>query len=146
MTNETFRILLEAKNPEKGICGLTGSDAGQDLFIQWSIEVSGGRIGRRGRSVTYSAADDSGLLSAVGPRTDGSGRLAAAAHLDHESCHICRTRHRRASLHAPSGLRSSGLNLAILVLPGSTRNVLLEPNPISPWTWRKRSRCRQSTK
>ncbi len=67
MTNETFRILLEAKNPEKGICGLTGSDAGQDLFIQWSIDVSCGRIGRRGRSVTYSAANDSGLLSAVGP-------------------------------------------------------------------------------
>ena len=67
MTNETFRILLEAKNLEKGICGLTGSDAGQDLFGQWSIDVSGGRIGRRGRSVTYSAADDSGLLSSVGP-------------------------------------------------------------------------------
>ena len=48
MTNETFRILLEAKNPEKGICGLTGSDAGQDLFGQWSIDVSGGRIGRCG--------------------------------------------------------------------------------------------------
>ena len=49
------------------MCGLTGSDAGQDLFGQWSINVSGGRIGRRGRSVTYSTADDSGLLSAVGP-------------------------------------------------------------------------------
>ena len=48
MTNETFRILLEAKNPEKGICGLTGSDAGQDLFGQWSIDVSCGRIGRCG--------------------------------------------------------------------------------------------------
>jgi hypothetical protein len=61
MTNETFRILLEAKHTEKGMCELTGSDAGQDLFGQWSIDVSGGRIGRRGRSVTYSAADDNDL-------------------------------------------------------------------------------------
>ena len=42
MTNETFRILLEAKNPEKGICGLTGADAGKDLFGQWLIDVSCG--------------------------------------------------------------------------------------------------------
>ena len=42
MTNETFRILLEAKNPEKGMCGLTGSDAGQDVFGQRSIDVSCG--------------------------------------------------------------------------------------------------------
>ena len=49
------------------MCGLTGSDAGQDVFGQWSIDVSCGWIGRRGRSVTDSAADDSGLLSAVGP-------------------------------------------------------------------------------
>ncbi|THJ19820.1 MAG: hypothetical protein CAF44_014080 [Nitrospira sp. CG24D] len=109
MTNEPFRLLLEAEHPEKGLCGLTRSDAGQDVFGQWSIDVSGGRIGRRGRSVTDSAAENSGLLSAVGPPARmGSGRLAAAAHLDHESCHIRRTRHHRASLHAPTGLRPSG--------------------------------------
>lgn len=33
-------------------------DANQDLFGQWNIEVTYGRIGRRGRSVTYAAADD----------------------------------------------------------------------------------------
>ena len=48
MTKQTFRILLEAKNPEKGMCEFTGSDAGQDLFGQWSIDVSCGRIGRCG--------------------------------------------------------------------------------------------------
>lgn len=40
-------------------------DAGQDLFGQWNIEVSFGRIGRRGRSVTYSAPDDGAATSAL---------------------------------------------------------------------------------
>ena len=53
MMNETFRIRLEAKNPEKGHLRAYRIDAGQDLFGQWNIEVTYGRIGRGGRSVPY---------------------------------------------------------------------------------------------
>lgn len=49
MVNETFRIRLEAKNPEKGHLRGYRIDAGHDLFGRWSIEVTYGRIGRRGR-------------------------------------------------------------------------------------------------
>ena len=65
MKDETFRIRLEAKNPEKGHLRAYRIDAGQDLFGQWNIEVTFGRIGRRGRSVTYSAADDAGAAAIV---------------------------------------------------------------------------------
>lgn len=65
MVNETFRIRLEAKNPEKGHLRAYRIDAGQDLFGQWNIEVTYGRIGRRGRSVTYSAADDAAAAAIV---------------------------------------------------------------------------------
>lgn len=58
MMNETFHIKLEAKNPEKGNFRAYEIDAGPDLLGQWHIEVRYGRIGRRGRLVTYSAADD----------------------------------------------------------------------------------------
>jgi hypothetical protein len=52
-----FHIKLEARNPEKGHLRAYSIDAGQDLFGQWNIEVTYGRIGRRGRSVIYSASD-----------------------------------------------------------------------------------------
>ena len=65
MTDETFRIRLEAKNPEKGHLRAYRIDAGHDLFGRWSIEVTYGRIGRRGRSVTYSAADDAAAAAIV---------------------------------------------------------------------------------
>lgn len=48
MVNETFRIRLEAKNPEKGHLRAYRIDAEQDLLGQWNIEVTFGRIGRRG--------------------------------------------------------------------------------------------------
>ncbi len=56
--DQNFHIKLEARNPEKGYFRSYAIDAGQDLFGQWCIEVSFGRIGRRGRSVSYAAADD----------------------------------------------------------------------------------------
>ncbi|MGD9853154.1 MAG: WGR domain-containing protein [Nitrospirales bacterium] len=56
--NETFHIKLEAKNPKKENFRSYAIDAGPDLFGQWNIEVTFGRIGRRGRSVTYSAPND----------------------------------------------------------------------------------------
>lgn len=62
---EKFHIKLEAKNPEKGHLRAYCIDAGQDLFGQWSIEVTYGRIGRRGRSVTYSAMDDAGAAAII---------------------------------------------------------------------------------
>lgn len=65
MQKEEFHIRLEAKNPEKGHMRSYRIDAGQDLLGQWNIEVSFGRIGRRGRSVTYSAADDAGAAAIV---------------------------------------------------------------------------------
>jgi len=65
MENETFHIRLEAKNPEKGHLRAYSIDAGQDLYGQWNIEVNFGRIGRRGRSVTYSAADDATAAAIV---------------------------------------------------------------------------------
>ncbi len=58
MMDEKFHIKLEAKNPEKGNFRSYAIDAGPDLFGHWEIEVTYGRIGRRGRSVTYSAPDD----------------------------------------------------------------------------------------
>lgn len=65
MANEQFHIRLEAKNPGKGHMRSYRMDAGQDLFGQWNIEVSFGRIGRRERSVTYSAADDAAAAAIV---------------------------------------------------------------------------------
>ena len=65
MLNETFRIRLEAKNPEKGHLRAYRIDAGHDLFGRWCIEVTYGRIGRRGRSVIYSAADDAAAAAIV---------------------------------------------------------------------------------
>lgn len=62
---EQFHIRLEARNPKKGHLRAYRIDADQDLFGQWSIEVSYGRIGRRGRSVTYSAADDAAAAAII---------------------------------------------------------------------------------
>lgn len=60
-----FHIKLEAKNPEKGNFRSYAIDAGQDLFGHWAIEVSYGRIGRKGRSVTYSAPDDGAAATII---------------------------------------------------------------------------------
>ncbi|MGE0269624.1 MAG: WGR domain-containing protein [Candidatus Omnitrophota bacterium] len=63
--NENFHIKLEAKNPEKGNFRSYAIDAGPDLFGQWNIEVTYGRIGRRGRSLTYSAPDDKAAAAII---------------------------------------------------------------------------------
>ncbi|MDR4485266.1 MAG: WGR domain-containing protein [Nitrospirales bacterium] len=62
---DEFHIKLEAKNPDKGNFRAYEIDAGPDLLGQWQIEVKYGRIGRRGRSVTYSAADDAGAAAII---------------------------------------------------------------------------------
>lgn len=63
--DRTFYIRLEAKNHDKGCLRAYQIDPEHDLFGQWSIEVTYGRIVRRGRSVTYSAADDAGAAAIV---------------------------------------------------------------------------------
>jgi hypothetical protein len=63
--NGTFHIKLEARNPEKGYLRAYSFDTGQDLFGRWTVEVTYGRIGRRGRSITYSAADDGAAAAIV---------------------------------------------------------------------------------
>ncbi|MBS0155180.1 MAG: WGR domain-containing protein [Nitrospira sp.] len=65
MEVENFHIKLEARNPEKGHFRAYSIDAGQDMFGHWNIEVHFGRIGRRGRSVTYSAADDAAAAAII---------------------------------------------------------------------------------
>lgn len=62
---DEFHIKLEAKNPGKGHLRAYRIDAGQDLFGQWNIEVSYGRIGHRGRSLTYSAPDDAAAAAII---------------------------------------------------------------------------------
>ena len=65
MNIENFHIRLEARNPAKGHFRAYSIDAAQNLFGEWDIEVKFGRIGRRGRSVTYSAADDATAATIV---------------------------------------------------------------------------------
>ena len=65
MQNESFHIKMEAKNPDKGHMRSYRIDAGPDLFGQWNIEVTYGRIGQKGRSLTYSAADDAAAASII---------------------------------------------------------------------------------
>lgn len=53
--NENFHIKLEARNPEKGNFRSYKINAEKDLLGHWSIDVTYGRIGKRGRTVTYSS-------------------------------------------------------------------------------------------
>ena len=55
MMDENFHIRLEAKNPEKGNFRSYKINAEKDLFGHWFINVTYGRIGKRGRTVTYSS-------------------------------------------------------------------------------------------
>lgn len=65
MDNTNFHIRLEARNPGRGHFRAYSIEAAQNLFGEWDIEVKFGRIGRRGRSVTYSAADDATAAAIV---------------------------------------------------------------------------------
>lgn len=56
--NENFHIQMEAKNPERKNFRSYCIDARKDLFGRWVIEISYGRIGARGRKVTYSSDDE----------------------------------------------------------------------------------------
>src|SRR5947209_1849857 len=54
-----FNALLEARDPEMGRFRAYRLEAGPDLFGAWLVVVTYGRIGTPGRSVRYSAADES---------------------------------------------------------------------------------------
>lgn len=55
---ETFSIRLEACDPVRGRFRAYRIDAGMDLFGDWLVDVTYGRIGARGRIVRYVAADE----------------------------------------------------------------------------------------
>ena len=65
MENANFHIRLEARNRGRGHFRAYSIEAAQNLFGEWDIEVKFGRIGRRGRSVIYSAADDATAAAIV---------------------------------------------------------------------------------
>ncbi len=55
---ESFRIRLEACDPARGHFRAYRIDAGTDLFGDWLVDVTYGRIGSHGRLVRHVAADE----------------------------------------------------------------------------------------
>ena len=53
-----FRIVLEAKNPERRCCRQYLVEAGTDLFGVWVVEVNYGRVGTAGRSRCFIVRDE----------------------------------------------------------------------------------------
>jgi hypothetical protein len=51
-----FRIVLEAKNPDRRCFRQYRVEAGTDLFGTWVVEISYGRIGTAGRAVLCRSA------------------------------------------------------------------------------------------
>ena len=54
----TFSILLHADAPALNRRRAYRVEVGRDLFGDWQVEVSFGRIGAAGRSLSYPAADE----------------------------------------------------------------------------------------
>jgi hypothetical protein len=73
-----FSIDLEACNPGKGHLRAYRIEASRDLFGHWLVEVRFGRIGTAGRSVAYSAPDESGARRIVRQCLHPLYRAAAA--------------------------------------------------------------------
>jgi hypothetical protein len=53
-----FRIVLEAKNPDRRCFRQYRVEAGTDLFGTWVVEISYGRIGTVGRSRCFVVRDE----------------------------------------------------------------------------------------
>jgi predicted DNA-binding WGR domain protein len=53
-----FSILLEACDPERNIHRAYRLAAGQDLFGNWIVEITYGRIGAKGRTQVVPVADE----------------------------------------------------------------------------------------
>lgn len=62
---ESFQIRLEACDPARGHFRAYRIEAGTDLFGDWLVDVTYGRIGSRGRMVRYVAADEAGARNIV---------------------------------------------------------------------------------
>ena len=52
-----FSATLEACDPERGRYRAYRLEAGTDLFGEWLVDVTYGRIGARGRTIRYLATD-----------------------------------------------------------------------------------------
>jgi len=55
---DVFTARLEACDPTKGRFRSYRIDAGTDLFGDWLVDVTYGRIGSRGRTIRHLAADE----------------------------------------------------------------------------------------
>ncbi len=53
-----FSILLEARDPQRNIWRAYQITAGQDLFEDWIVSLSYGRIGAKGRTRTLLMVDE----------------------------------------------------------------------------------------
>ena len=58
-----FRITLEARNPARRCSRHYRVEAGTDLFGAWEVEISYGRIGTAGQSLSYVLRESRGLLT-----------------------------------------------------------------------------------
>ena len=65
MKRRNFTSGLRRTTLKKATCVPTGSMLARICSGQWNFEVTYGRIGRRGRSVTYSAPDDAAAAAIV---------------------------------------------------------------------------------
>jgi len=52
-----YSVLLEARDPARNIHRAYGISAGQDLFGEWIVAITYGRIGARGHSKTVAVED-----------------------------------------------------------------------------------------
>src|SRR4051812_36665024 len=55
---DAFTVRLEACDPARGRLRAYRIDAGTDLFGDWLVDVTYGRIGSRGRTIRHVAADE----------------------------------------------------------------------------------------
>ena len=59
------RIYLEAIDPAKNCFRFYSIEVGRDLFGTWLVDVTYGRIGTRGRTVSYGADNEAAAMGIV---------------------------------------------------------------------------------
>jgi hypothetical protein len=74
-----FAIYLEARNPTRNIWRAYHIAAGQDLFGDWVVELTYGRIGANGRTKTVLVADEAAAYSYVRQYRKQGGRPVQGA-------------------------------------------------------------------
>jgi hypothetical protein len=60
MTGEVFHIELQARDPERNRWRFYRIEAGRDLFGDWVVKLTYGRIGARGQTKTHVAPASGG--------------------------------------------------------------------------------------